>query len=405
MDTIDVSNLNRQFLFRKNDTEKFKADVAAEFIMKRCKGVKVKAHHDNIMDHGKEFYKKFNIVIAGLDNIKARDWLNKTLIDLVEFGDDGEVNWETVVPFIDGGTTGFAGQARLVIPYKTACYHCTLASLPPEEGFHICTIASKPRKPEHCIAYAFMVEWALLEEFTNANQYKMRVPEKADAERDAPPPEGKIALDKDNSQHLTWIMQRALERAKKFSIQGVTYNMTMQVVKNIIPAIASTNAIIAAACVNEAWKYLARSHPRLNSYFQFYGHSGVACKTFPYQRDTDCDHCSSPISWKAKASDTLQSLLDRVKKELFSDETKMEDTKKEGKKKEKEKDGEEEGKKKKPKNPSLSMNDELLYIDLPGQDYSSELQSPLFALKLTKKHMIVAVDEERTRRIFLSITK
>ncbi|XP_031650253.1 NEDD8-activating enzyme E1 catalytic subunit-like [Oncorhynchus kisutch] len=102
-------------------------------------------------------------------------------------------------------------------------------------NFPMCTIASMPRLPEHCVEYVRMLQWP----------------------KDKPFGDG-VGLDGDNPEHIHWVFQRAQERAVDYSITGVTYRLTQGVVKRIIPAVASTNAVIAAACSTEVFKIASR---------------------------------------------------------------------------------------------------------------------------------------------------
>lgn len=100
-DTIDISNLNRQFLFRQADIGKPKAEVAAAFVQKRVKGVNITPYVGKIQDKDEDYYMQFNIVICGLDSIEARRWINSTLISMVDEDDPSSLK-----PLVDGGTEG-----------------------------------------------------------------------------------------------------------------------------------------------------------------------------------------------------------------------------------------------------------------------------------------------------------
>jgi len=260
MDTIDVSNLNRQFLFRPADVGKPKAIVAAEFIMNRVPGVTVTPYYGKIQDKDHEYYMQFNLVICGLDSVEARRWINATLVSMVDSD-----NPESLKPLIDGGTEGFKGQARVILPTITSCYECSLDMLNKPTTFPICTIANTPRLPEHCIEWASVLEWPKVH-------------------RDK-------KLDTDDPEHISWLYGVAFKRAKEFNIEGVTWSLTQGVVKNVIPAIASTNAVIAAACCNEAFKIATSSAAYLNNYFMLIGTDGVYSYTFEHEKREHCPVC------------------------------------------------------------------------------------------------------------------
>lgn len=75
-------------------------------------------------------------------------------------------------------------------------------------------------------------------------------------------------------------------------ISGITYRLVQGVVKNIIPAVASTNAVIAAACVTEAFKLASSCCSTLNNYMVFNDVDGVYTYTYEAEKKDDCLVCS-----------------------------------------------------------------------------------------------------------------
>ena len=116
---------------------------------------------------------------------------------LVEFDENFQPQIQSCKAIVDGGTESFSGQARIIIPYKTACFDCTLNTMSNSNVFNFCTIAETPRIPEHCIAYVMLILWPK---------------EHASPKRD---------YDTDSAEDMQWIYEKSLERAKdKGSIIG-----------------------------------------------------------------------------------------------------------------------------------------------------------------------------------------
>ncbi|VDK65044.1 unnamed protein product [Onchocerca ochengi] len=127
LDTIDVSNLNRQFLFRREHVGKPKAIIAAEAVRSFAPNVKIVCYHDSVLkeEYGVDFFQKFTVVLSALDNIAARNHINRLCL---------------------------AARVRPIIRDYTECYECNPKTV--QKTYPGCTIRNTPSEHIHCIVWA-----------------------------------------------------------------------------------------------------------------------------------------------------------------------------------------------------------------------------------------------------------
>ena len=145
-DNIEISNLNRQFLFKYEDISKSKSFTATKAIKEINENSniysmksKIGKENENIFDE--KFWENQNYIINAVDNVDARIYIaeqskifNKILID--------------------SGTIGTMANSQIIIPNKTIEYSVPMDENIEQENIAMCTLRNFPTLITHCIEWA-----------------------------------------------------------------------------------------------------------------------------------------------------------------------------------------------------------------------------------------------------------
>eukprot|EP00607_Mallomonas_marina_P011049 CAMPEP_0182424776 /NCGR_PEP_ID=MMETSP1167-20130531/11039_1 /TAXON_ID=2988 /ORGANISM="Mallomonas Sp, Strain CCMP3275" /LENGTH=1346 /DNA_ID=CAMNT_0024604855 /DNA_START=37 /DNA_END=4077 /DNA_ORIENTATION=+ len=199
-DRIEVSNLNRQFLFRKQHVKKPKSVTAAAAATVMNKDLRVhalellatpeteKVFCDDFWNgsgrasiEGKPFLRSGNghgidFTVNALDNVKARKYVDSQCVLHKK-------------PLLESGTEGTKFNHMVILPGQTVSYDEGEADAPEGEAIPMCTLRNFPSTIIHCIEWArgqfedlFVTPVADLQEFLkNPRQYITELRENAES--------------------------------------------------------------------------------------------------------------------------------------------------------------------------------------------------------------------------------
>ena len=162
MDTIEKSNLNRQFLFRPSDVGQAKSTTAARAATTMNPAVRVRAYEDRVGadtedTFNDEFFDSLDGVITALDNREARLYVDQRCMYYRK-------------PMIDSGTLGTKGNTQVVLPYESENWGASRDA--PDVSIPICTLKNFPYQIEHTIQWARdFFEGTFAQTAMDANQY------------------------------------------------------------------------------------------------------------------------------------------------------------------------------------------------------------------------------------------
>ncbi len=118
-DVVELSNLNRQVLYRIEDIGESKAVSAEKNLRALNPSVDIKGY--NVMigeENASDFVGDADLIVDAMDNFETRFILNRVAI-------------KKGIPLIHGAINGFNGQVTTIIPGKTPCLQCIFHNAPP----------------------------------------------------------------------------------------------------------------------------------------------------------------------------------------------------------------------------------------------------------------------------------
>ena len=148
-DKVELSNLNRQFLFLKNSIGKFKVEAAASSVENMNKEVKIlpipeKFCKENENLFNNKFFNEKDIILISIDTNSGKEYLDRKSVLLEK-------------PMILGAILGPQAKSETYVPFETASYgdlSLKISSTHTEKITPSCTIRYFPKRIEDCIEWA-----------------------------------------------------------------------------------------------------------------------------------------------------------------------------------------------------------------------------------------------------------
>jgi molybdopterin/thiamine biosynthesis adenylyltransferase len=117
-DAVEISNLQRQIIYRTIDIGQRKVDAASRRLQPTCPETALRTFDIRLTaENLPSIFRDFDFVIDGTDTVESKFLVNDGAIALG-------------IPFSHAGILGFRGQTLTVIPRRSACLRC-LFPLPP----------------------------------------------------------------------------------------------------------------------------------------------------------------------------------------------------------------------------------------------------------------------------------
>uniref|UniRef100_A0A1D1ZMI8 E1 ubiquitin-activating enzyme n=1 Tax=Auxenochlorella protothecoides TaxID=3075 RepID=A0A1D1ZMI8_AUXPR len=143
-DTIERSNLSRQFLFRDWDIGSSKSGVAGAAARRINPDLRLRALQNRVSPETEAvfddaFWGGLDLVVNALDNVNARLYVDSRCVYFQK-------------PLLESGTLGPKANTQAVIPGLTENYGASRD--PPEKQAPMCTLHSFPHNIHHCLTYA-----------------------------------------------------------------------------------------------------------------------------------------------------------------------------------------------------------------------------------------------------------
>uniref|UniRef100_A0A7S2B3Z9 Ubiquitin-activating enzyme E1 C-terminal domain-containing protein n=1 Tax=Octactis speculum TaxID=3111310 RepID=A0A7S2B3Z9_9STRA len=144
MDTIEKSNLSRQFLFRANNIGGLKSRCAADAVQHINPAMNITAYESRVGSDTQElfndrFFESLDGVCNALDNVEARLYMDGRCLFYQK-------------PLLESGTLGTKGNTQVVVPHLTEHYGASRD--PPEKSIPVCTLKNFPNQIEHTLQWA-----------------------------------------------------------------------------------------------------------------------------------------------------------------------------------------------------------------------------------------------------------